>query len=781
MKTKLLFLCAILFSFQIFLFSQTSVIQQIINNVDSDSLTHFVAQLSGEEPVIVNGTTQTILSRNKYQPGNNIAADFVKQKFQSYGLTAYDQQFSSTGRNVYSVITGSEHPNQKFIICAHYDDMPSGTIAPGADDNGSGTAAVIEAARILSQYTFPYTLIFAVWDEEEQGLVGSDYYATQAAQAGDSILGVVNMDMIAWDSNDDNICNIHTADVGITHEIFDKMVELNSQYNVGMDIVEVYPQQPYSDHASFIENGYSAVLLIEDDYDFNTYYHTTNDLLVHYNIPYFKRSAQLAIATIASYALNLNLQIIHTPFASVDYTGDLNLTATFSTGLNLATGISGPRLYYRTSTGGSFSSFNEVEGTPMRGDYEYTFTIPGQQLGTIVQYYLAAQDEDAAVVATLPAGGGGFNPPGNIPPPDFFQFFVAPQTLAFEDTVMNMNNWTAAGTWGTTGSKYVSAPYSITDSPSGNYLSNSNSGITSVNSLNLSGSLGATLEFDTQWAIETDWDYAQVLISTNNGANWTPLQGQYTNPGTGSFQPNGEPLYDGTQLTWVHETIDISDYTGSQIKLRFHLISDQSITEDGFYVDNISVKVFSAVPVELASFSAVSTGSEVNLKWQTASELNNKGFEIQRKAGDQSEWTVLGFVNGNGTSTQTTDYSFTDNKPLPDKSFYRLKQVDFDGSFKLYNPVEIRFNPVFIFSLAQNYPNPFNPETRINFSVGKIELVTLKVYDVLGSETASLINEVKEPGDYSVSFDGSRLASGIYIYKLTAGTFTSFKKMILSK
>ena len=104
-----------------------------------------------------------------------------------------------------------------------------------------------------------------------------------------------------------------------------------------------------------------------------------------------------------------------------------------------------------------------------------------------MQYYIAAQDENASVVTTLPAGGSGFNPPGNIPPQEFFQFFIAPQTLAFQDTVMNMNNWTAAGTWGVTGTKYVSAPYSITDSPTGNYQSNSNSGITSVNSLDLSG------------------------------------------------------------------------------------------------------------------------------------------------------------------------------------------------------------------------------------------------------------------------------------------------------
>lgn len=781
MKTRLLFLFVLFFSFQSFFYSQSSVIQQIINNTSSDSLTHFVAQLSGEIPVIVNGVSQTIYSRNKYQPGNNIAADFIKEKLESYGITAYDQQFSSTGRNVYGTIIGTDYPNRKFIICAHYDDMPSGTIAPGADDNASGTAAVLEAARVLSQYSYPYTVMFALWDEEEQGLVGSEYYASQAQAAGDSIIGVVNLDMIAWDSNNDGVCNIHTADVGITHDMYDKMFELNTQYNIGLDIVEVYPQQPYSDHASFIDHGYSAVLLIEDDNDFNNYYHTTSDLLQYYNVSYYKKSAQLAIATIATYALDLNLQIIHTPFASVDYTDDLELTAIFSTGLNMGTGTGSPRLYYRTSTGGGFTDFYEVIGNPLRGDYTYSFIIPGQQLGTIVQYYIAGQDENASVVATLPVGGSGFNPPGNVPPPEFFQFFVASQSVAFIDTVMNMDNWTATGTWGTTGSKYVSPPYSITDSPGGNYGNSSNYGITLNSSLDISGALGSTLEFDAQWDIENNWDYAQVLISTNNGGSWTPLQGQYTNPGTGSFQPNGEPLYDGTQLSWVHETIDISEYTGSQIKLRFHLISDGYITEDGFYVDNIVLKVFNIVPVELTGFYAAVSGSSVNLNWSTSTELNNKGFEVQRRAEGSNEWSALGFVNGSGTSTEVVNYSFTDNNPSSGRSYYRLKQIDFNGTFKIYNVAAVNFTPVLTYSLEQNYPNPFNPETRIRFSIPETEHVTLKVYDILGSEVAELVNEVKEAGNYSVSFNSENLSSGIYIYKLSAGTFSSIKKMILTK
>ncbi|MBK6681102.1 MAG: M20/M25/M40 family metallo-hydrolase [Ignavibacteriales bacterium] len=142
-------------------------------------------------------------------------------------LTTTLQSFSTTGKNVIGVKTGTQFPNQKYIICAHFDDMPSGATAPGADDNGSGTAAVMEAARILSQYTFPYTIVFALWDEEEQGLVGSAYYANQASIAGDSILGVVNMDMIAYDANNDNKANLHVRATAQSMDLYNKMVEIN--------------------------------------------------------------------------------------------------------------------------------------------------------------------------------------------------------------------------------------------------------------------------------------------------------------------------------------------------------------------------------------------------------------------------------------------------------------------------------------------------------------------------------------------------------------------------
>ena len=125
-------------------------------------MVYFVRELSGDVSTIINGTSQTIVSRNKYQSGNALSETYIKQKLQSYGINTTIQTFSTTGKNVFAIQPGTEFPNQKYMICAHYDDMPSGTTAPGADDNASGTAAVIEAARIFSQvqFSFYYCLRF---------------------------------------------------------------------------------------------------------------------------------------------------------------------------------------------------------------------------------------------------------------------------------------------------------------------------------------------------------------------------------------------------------------------------------------------------------------------------------------------------------------------------------------------------------------------------------------------------------------------------------------------
>ena len=185
-------------------------------------------------------------------------------------------------------------------------------------------------------------------------------------------------------------------------------------------------------------------------------------------------------------------------------------------------------------------------------------------------------------------------------------------------------------------------------------------------------------------------------------------------------------------------------------------------------------------PVELTSFTANISGSIVKLNWRTATEINNYGFEIQR-ATENSDWQKIGFVEGAGNSNSPKEYSFTDNIGKSGKYSYRLKQIDINGEYKYSQVVEIFVGLPTKFELKQNYPNPFNPTTNIKYSIGKKTKVTLKVYDMLGREIATLINKEQTPGNYAVEFDALSLSSGVYFYTLKAGEFTATKKMILMK
>ncbi|MDH3267940.1 MAG: YCF48-related protein [Ignavibacteria bacterium] len=194
-------------------------------------------------------------------------------------------------------------------------------------------------------------------------------------------------------------------------------------------------------------------------------------------------------------------------------------------------------------------------------------------------------------------------------------------------------------------------------------------------------------------------------------------------------------------------------------------------------------------PVELLSFTSIVTRRDVILTWITATETNNQGFEILRSIQNNDEWNKIGIVPGHGTTTESQHYSFTDNNVSPGKYQYKLKQIDYDGTFEYSQIVEVEIPFVNKFSLSQNYPNPFNPSTKIQYSVSITQNVTLKVCDILGIEVATLVNEEKQSREYEVEFNGSNLPSGIYFYQLKAGDpstssgqgFVATKKMILIK
>ena len=195
------------------------------------------------------------------------------------------------------------------------------------------------------------------------------------------------------------------------------------------------------------------------------------------------------------------------------------------------------------------------------------------------------------------------------------------------------------------------------------------------------------------------------------------------------------------------------------------------------------------IPVELNSFTSNVVDGKVNLSWQTSSELNNQGFEIQRsltptpslREGALGNWRTIGFINGKGTSTESTDYNFID-EPLESGLYsYRLKQIDYNGDFKYSDEVDVNFIFADDFRLSQNYPNPFNPTTTIEYQLPKSSFVTIKVYDALGKEVVTLVNEEKPAGIHEVNFEPKDLTSGLYLYKISSGSFEQTRKMILLK
>ncbi len=188
----------------------------------------------------------------------------------------------------------------------------------------------------------------------------------------------------------------------------------------------------------------------------------------------------------------------------------------------------------------------------------------------------------------------------------------------------------------------------------------------------------------------------------------------------------------------------------------------------------------SIVPVELASFAATVTGNDVSLAWTTVTELNNQGFEIERKDGSGS-WNRVGFVKGNGTRTTITEYAFTDKGVKEGRYSYRLKQIDFDGTVDYSNIVEVEVGTPITFALDQNYPNPFNPSTTISYRIPEAATVTMKIFDVTGTEVATIVNAKQDAGSYTVNFDMTNFASGMYIYKIEAGKYSAIKKMMLMK
>jgi hypothetical protein len=197
-------------------------------------------------------------------------------------------------------------------------------------------------------------------------------------------------------------------------------------------------------------------------------------------------------------------------------------------------------------------------------------------------------------------------------------------------------------------------------------------------------------------------------------------------------------------------------------------------------INALSAAQFFPLPVELTSFTGKSVNNTVLLSWVTATEDNNRGFEIQKKD-HNGIYYPLAFVNGHGTSVVTNNYSFTDPSPLPGMNYYRLRQIDNNGTSKFSNEINVVYSGPDNFVLYQNFPNPFNPTTNIKYFVPIDSRIKISLFDVLGNEVKTLLNGNITAGDHNMELSGSGLASGVYFVKLSANDIQKTIKIALTK
>lgn len=279
---------------------------------------------------------------------------------------------------------------------------------------------------------------------------------------------------------------------------------------------------------------------------------------------------------------------------------------------------------------------------------------------------------------------------------------------------------------------------------------------------------GVSSNMGAQVMVEGNY-FENVLIPTETSRDGSP-QG-FLVQRDNIFINSGTPGTGGN----VFEPSNFYDYSMNPAATVPGLV--QQYAGAGLY--DFSRTMHDPIPVELYSFTAEAIGLEVILRWITATEINNSGFEIEKLNG--TSWEVVGFVSGHGTISEPTFYTFTDRNSKHGKYSYRLKQIDFDGSYTYSHIVEVDINIIADYSLSQNYPNPFNPSTMIRYQIPEKSDVSIKVFDVLGSLVQELVNDIHEPGQYELQFDGRNLSSGVYFYQLKSGNFIQTNKMILIK
>jgi subtilisin-like proprotein convertase family protein len=637
-------------------------VDSVINLVSPQHLTRYIRELSGDTITTIGGLPSLIYSRHNFSPSNQRAAQYIYEKFISLGLQARYQYNNSHNVNVIARKTGTVYPHRKFVIGAHYDNMlsfgPTSDTIPGADDNASGVATVLEAARLLVNYNLAYSVEFVAFDEEEIGLLGSTGYADTCLLPGDTLLAVLNLDMVSWDGNNDGHVRIKTAN--FCELIADVIIRTYQVYNITLIGVKEF-NQGGSDHLPFWYRGMMAITSIEPSYDFHPFYHTTGDNFSTVNMNYLVKNVKANIAALISLSNDLTYYMFPGTITSGIDTLQKTTEAFIYFPIPIGSGANAPRLYYRVGNG----QYQYVNAGIVNGN-SYTFTVPGQLPGSCVSYYFAAQDSIGNYLVTSPIGGSGVNPPGTTPPPTVYTYFV----------------WS--------GSSYTSNNQKETIDLGSIYDTIHVSQVGTIEEIHLNLNINH----------QNDGDLFISLIKL--GSNTAPLS-----------QFNGENGQNYTNTT---------------------------------FSDSASVLITQGSPPFTGYFRPQS--------------LFSNAFRGRPMAGD---W-VLRIYDRRAGNTGTL--------------------LNWTLHIKYSTPIAVKNESEFLpdkFVLYQNYPNPFNPVTVIKYSVPRDAHVSLVIYDLLGREITSLVNQLQKAGTYAIRWDASSYANGVYFYRLSSEEYSETKKMILMK
>ncbi|MBI2416750.1 MAG: DUF3494 domain-containing protein [Ignavibacteriales bacterium] len=295
-------------------------------------------------------------------------------------------------------------------------------------------------------------------------------------------------------------------------------------------------------------------------------------------------------------------------------------------------------------------------------------------------------------------------------------------------------------------------------------------GLTGTLTLDGQNNADAVFIFQMATTFTTTANSSIVLI---NGAMWSNI-----------FWQVGSSATLGTNSIVEGTILANTSITANNLAVLHGRLLAGAVTVTG----TVTLSSNTVVPVELTSFTAVISNSKVRLNWNTATEVNNSGFEIQRSPlssrGSDSQnykWMAISFIAGAGNSNSSKDYSYIDDNARYGKFAYRLKQIDNDGNFSLSNIINVDLGTSNKYSLGQNYPNPFNPTTKIDFNISTAGRVSLKVFNTLGNEEITLVNGHFEPGTYSIELNANKFNSGIYFYTLQTDGYKKTLKMIVVK